>query len=149
MIEQTACWPSKGITLNVVDIPFIHYIEMEEKSSQLSLEYKNSVLNHVRTIHAAAQFALAETQSGIHLQNLFPELEGKVLPIIRDGQIKYKKPAKGKIFAFSSTEEEEVDRFESRLAKRGRVSLQIRVEIRDIDCILISEAIFTWFVQML
>ncbi len=122
---------------------------MEEKSGQLSLKYKNSVLNHARTIHAAAQFALAETQSGIHLQNLFPELKGKVLPILRDGQIKYKKPAKGKIFAFSLTEEEDIGKFESQLVKRGRASLRIRVEIRDIDDVLVSEAIFTWFVQML
>ena len=135
--------------MKAVDIPFIHHIGMEEKSGQLSLKYKNSVLNHVRTIHAAAQFALAETQSGIHLQNLFPELKGKVLPILRDGQIKYKKPAKGKIFAFSLTEEEDIGKFESQLVKRGRASLRIRVEIRDIDDVLVSEAIFTWFVQML
>ena len=106
-------------------------------------------MNHIKTIHASAQFTLAETQSGIHLQSLFPELEGKVIPVLRDAQIKYKKPAQEKIIAYASTDEEAVEKFKSQFEKKGRGSLQIEVKIKDINDVLTCQATFTWFVQSL
>ena len=135
--------------MKATDIPFIRHIGIEEQNSELSLDFKNDVLNHIETIHASAQFALAETQSGMHLQNLFPELEGKVLPVLRDAQIKYRKPAQEKIIAFASTDQEDVAKFRSQFEKRGRASIQINVEVKDINGVLTSQAAFTWFVQAL
>ncbi|MCW8838458.1 MAG: DUF4442 domain-containing protein [Thiovulaceae bacterium] len=74
------------------------------------MDFQDYILNHIKTIHASAQFALAETQSGIHLQRLFPELEEKVVPVLRDAQMKYKKPA--------------VEKFKTQFEKKGRGSLQ-------------------------
>jgi hypothetical protein len=113
------------------------------------LDFKDNVLNHIKTIHASAQFTLAETQSGIHLQSLFPELEGKVVPVLRDAQIKYKKPAVEKIIAFSSANEEAVEKFKTQFEKKGRGLLQIDVEVKDINDVLTCQAGFTWFVQAL
>ena len=113
------------------------------------MDFKDNVLNHIKTIHASAQFTLAETQSGIHLQSLFPELEGKVIPVLRDAQIKYKKPAVEKIIAFSSANEEAVEKFKTQFEKKGRGSLQIDVEVKDINDVLTCQAGFTWFVQAL
>ena len=135
--------------MKATDIPFVRHIGIEEQNSELSLDFKNDVLNHIETIHASAQFALAETQSGIHLQKLFPELEGKVLPVLRDAQIKYRKPAQEKIIAFASTDAEDVAKFRSQFEKRGRASIQINVEVKDINGVLTSQATFTWFVQAL
>ncbi len=135
--------------LKATDIPFVRHLGIEEENSKLSLDFKNDVLNHIETIHASAQFALAETQSGIHLQKLFPELEGKVLPVLRDAQIKYRKPAQEKIIAFASTDAEDVAKFRSQFEKRGRASIQINVEVKDINGVLTSQATFTWFVQAL
>jgi len=137
--------------LKATDIPFVKHIGIkeEEKENSLSLDFKNDVLNHIQTIHASAQFTLAETQSGIYLQSLFPELEGRVIPVLRDAQIKYKKPAQEKIIAFASADEEAVLRFKSQFDKKGRGSLQIEVKIKDINDILTCQATFTWFVQAL
>ena len=135
--------------MKVKEIPFVDYIGIEESSHVLSLDFKDTVLNHIKTIHAGAQFALAETQSGIHLQSLFPELEGKVMPVLRDAQIKYKKPATEKIVAFSSADEDAVEKFKTQFDKKGRALLQIDVEVRDINDMLTCQASFTWFVQVL
>ena len=135
--------------MKATDIPFVNHIGIKDENNELSLEFKENVLNHVETIHASAQFTLAETQSGLHLQKLFPELEGKVLPVLRDAQIKYKKPAQEKIIAFSSADEEAIEKFKTQFEKKGRGSLQINVEIKDIDDVLTSQATFTWFVQAL
>ncbi len=75
--------------MKATDIPFVKHIGIEKQNNELSLAFKNDVLNHIKTIHASAQFTLAETQSGLHLQSIFPELKGKVIPVLRDAQIKY------------------------------------------------------------
>ncbi len=139
----------RNIKLKATDIPFVKHIGIEEQNDELSLDFKNDVLNHIKTIHASAQFTLAETQSGLHLQSLFPELEGKVIPVLRDAQIKYKKPAQEKIIAFSSADEKSVEKFKVQFEKKGRGSLQIEVKIKDINDVLTCQGIFTWFIQAL
>ena len=135
--------------MKATDIPFVKHIGIEEQNNELSLDLKNDVLNHINTIHASAQFTLAETQSGLHLQSLFPELEGKVVPVLRDAQIKYKKPAQEKIIAYSSIGEDNVEKFKAQFEKKGRGSIQIEVKIKDVNNILTSQGTFTWFVQAL
>ena len=133
--------------IEATDIPFVKHIGIKEIDNVLSLNLKKSVCNHVETIHAAAQFTLAETESGMHLQSLFPELEQKVIPLLREGKIKYIKPAAMKITARSFVEEEAVEKFKIQFARKGRALLQIRVEIKDVNNVLTSEARYTWFVQ--
>lgn len=134
-------------TIKATDIPFVKYIGIKEHEDLLSLDMKNNIYNHVATIHAAAQFTLAETESGMHLQTLFPDLKQKVIPLLRDAQIKYKKPAAQKICAYSLVKAKDVEKFKMQFEKKGRALLQISVEIRDINSVLTSEAHFTWFVQ--
>jgi len=133
--------------IQATDIPFVKHIGLKENEKKLSLALKKSVCNHVETIHAAAQFTLAETESGMHLQNLFPELEKKVIPLLREAKIKYKKPATQKIVAYSSTEEEDVKKFKNQFKKKGRALLKIKIEIRDIENTLTCEAYYIWYVQ--
>jgi acyl-coenzyme A thioesterase PaaI-like protein len=135
--------------LKATDIPFVKHIGIEEKNSELSLNFNENILNHIKTIHASAQFTLAETQSGIQLQSLFPKLEGKVIPVLRDAQIKYKKPAQEKIIAFASADEEAIEKFKEQFDKKGRGSLQIEVIIKDINNVVTCQAAFTWFIQTL
>jgi acyl-coenzyme A thioesterase PaaI-like protein len=135
--------------LKATDIPFVKYVDIKEENNELSLDFKENLLNHINTIHASAQFTLAETKSGLYLQSLFPELVGKVVPLLRDAQIKYKKPAEEKIIATASVDEEAVVKFKSQFEKKGRGSLEIRVNIKDINDIITSQATFTWFVQAL
>ncbi len=135
--------------IKATDIPFVSHVGIKDKNNELSLDFKENVLNHIKTIHASAQFTLAETQSGIYLQKLFPELEGKVLPVLRDAQIKYKKPAQEKIIAIASTDGEAVEKFKQQFERKGRGSLQIEVEVKDMNGVLTSQGTFTWFVQTL
>lgn len=135
--------------IKATDIPFVSHIGIKDEHNVLSLDFKDDVLNHIKTIHASAQFTLAETQSGLHLQKLFPQLEGKVVPVLRDAQVKYKKPAMEKIIAIASSNEEAVEKFKAQFDKKGRGSLQIDVEVKDINSVLTCQATFTWFVQTL
>ena len=68
--------------MNVAKIPFVEKVGVKRNTQgYLELSYDEGVLNHLQTIHASAQFTLAETASGELLQTRFPELVGRVLPI--------------------------------------------------------------------
>jgi len=133
--------------MQATEIPFVKLVGIENENSTLSLDFKNDIKNHMETIHASAQFTLAETQSGIHLQELFPELEGKAIPILRDAQIKYKKPAQHKISAYANCANESIDKFKEQFDKKGRGSIQVSVEIRDVNDVVTSQGVFNWFIQ--
>lgn len=133
--------------MRATDIAFVKLVGIEQERGGLFLEFKEDVQNHINTIHASAQFALAETQSGLHLQKLFPELEGTVVPILRDATVKYKKPALKKIVALADASDEEIKKFKEQFLKKGRGSIEISVEVKDIDGVLTSVAIFSWFIQ--
>jgi len=129
------------------DIPFAKYVGINEDNDTLSLEFEDNLLNHVKTIHASAQFTLAETDSGIYLQTLFPEYKGKVVPLLREAKIKYKKPALEKITAHSSVSQEEIEKFKNIFDKKKRGTITVTVDIKDINQVITSQATFTWFVQ--
>jgi len=133
--------------MKATDIPFIKLVGIEQNNDELSLCIEEKVLNHIKTIHAAAQFSLAEAQSGIHLQTLFPEMEGQVIPLLRDAQIKYKKPATQTIIAYPKVEEEAIIKFKEQFQKKGRGSIQVDVNIKDVNNVLTTQATFTWFIQ--
>jgi len=133
--------------MKATDIAFVKLVGIKQDEKDVSLEYKDDVLNHIESIHASAQFTLAETQSGLHLQKLFPELEGKVIPVLRDANVKYRKPALKKIVAFASVDEENLTKFKEHFSKKGRGLIEISVDVKDIDCVCTSSAVFSWFVQ--
>jgi len=79
-------------------------------------------------------------------QELFPDLEGKVIPLLRDATIKYKKPAQKKIYAFASVSNENLQKFQELFEKKGRGSVQVEVVVKDIDDVVTAVANFVWFV---
>ncbi|HIP19901.1 MAG TPA: hypothetical protein EYG70_02115 [Sulfurimonas sp.] len=83
----------------------------------------------------------------MHLQQLFPELEGLVVPLLRDSSMKYKKPATSKLTAYSFVDEASVQKFKTQFAKKGRGSLSVEVELKDIDGVCVAQGVFGWFIS--
>jgi len=133
--------------MKATDIEFVKLVGIEQSENSVSLAYKKDVLNHIESIHASAQFTLAETQSGLFLQELFPELVGKVVPMLRESKIKYKKPALKSIVAFASSSDENVTKFKEQFSKKGRSTLSVSVDIKDSEGVLTACSEFIWFVQ--
>ncbi|WP_345970901.1 YiiD C-terminal domain-containing protein [Sulfurimonas sp. HSL1-6] len=139
----------EGDLLEAADIPFARHIGLEQEKGSVSLGFSGTVMNHLNTIHASAQFALAETQSGLYLQTLFPELEGKVVPLLREAQIRYRKPAAAKIVASASVDDSAVETFRDQFGRKGRGSIRVDVAVTDVNGVLTSQGAFTWFIQTL
>ncbi|MDF1878315.1 YiiD C-terminal domain-containing protein [Sulfurimonas sp. SAG-AH-194-C20] len=129
------------------EIEFVKLVGIEQSGDSVSLAYKKDVQSHINTIHASAQFTLAETQSGLYLQTLFPELEGKVIPLLRESSMKYKKPALKDITAFASVKDEDKEKFLELFERKGRASLSVAVEVKDSDGVCTAQGTFGWFIS--
>lgn len=134
--------------MNVFELPFNKYIGLKKSFDDeylLMLPDKNEYLNHLETVHASAQFALAEATSGYFLLEQFQELTD-ILPVVRRVETKYKKPAQGMIFSkacFANTNKEVIL---GELNSKKRVLLTVKVQLFDSHRNMIMQADFEWFV---
>jgi acyl-coenzyme A thioesterase PaaI-like protein len=134
--------------MNLTEIPFVKEFGIQKGADgNLSLPFNEGVLNHLQTISAAAQFALAETASGEMLQILFPDLVGKIVPVLRGSQIKFKKPATKLIVAYPFVSDENIEKFNKQFFKKGRALILVTVEVKDIENTSTCVGTFSWFVQ--
>ena len=136
--------------MQTIDIPFAKHVGIKKKEEgTLMLLSTETAQNHIQTIHGAAQFTLAETQSGLYLRSLFPEYAEEVVPLLRASTVKYKHPASTDIYGRASVSEVDKEKFEAQFLKKGRASITISVELRDSDEVVTMVGEFTWFVQKL
>ncbi len=112
----------------------------------LELPLTPLVLNHVGTMHAAAQFALAEAASAACLQRDFAAVAGSVFAVVRGVQVKYRSAAQGTLRAFATPDEFTGANLLSDLATRTRTTATVRVELRDPQDKVTFTADFEWFI---
>ena len=129
-------------------LPFANYIGVKAKNKrELQLLPHKDVENHIGTVHAAAQFTLAETQSGLYMLSLFPEYADDIVPLLRSSNIKYKFPATTELVALASVTKEDKEKFERQFMKRDRAMLVVHVEVKDTNGIITMLGDFGWFIQ--
>ncbi len=107
------------------------------------------LINHVGTMHAAAQFALAEAASAECLLREFPALAGVVLPVVRGVTLKYRKPAIGDLFAFAKVDDHTRQNLTPELATRRTARATVNVELKDAAGTLTFSGQFEWFIARL
>jgi acyl-coenzyme A thioesterase PaaI-like protein len=112
----------------------------------LELPMSPLVHNHLGTMHAAAQFALAEAASAARLLRDFGGQAGKVFAVVRGVTLKYRKPATGDLLAFAAPDETTARHLLTDLATRSRTTATIRVELKDRDGNLTFAGSFEWFI---
>ena len=136
--------------MEITEIPFARTIGLKKSvSGVLELPFDDSLNNHLQTIAASAQYSLAEFASGDYMQQLFPELVGKVLPVLRDSRFKFKSPAQSRISAFPEASQKAVTKFMQHFEKKGRALIVVDVSVKDEAGKVTSSGCFTWYVQSL
>lgn len=135
--------------MNILTIPFHSHLKIKKSNSDsftFMLEPQVFNENHLGTVHACAQLALAEATSGQFLLENFEDFENKVVPVIRKTQVKYHTPAKGYLYSVAEfidgSKEDYVNQFE----KRGRIMTSVKVKLYDENDKLILTAIFEWLI---
>lgn len=137
--------------MDITQIPFNHYIGLKRSTQpelgELELDDAPQYHNHLATVHAAAQFAIAEACSGEYLLKRFGELADGHVPVVRRAEVKYRKPANGRLIAKAQVSPEQEQAFVAELARRGRALINIDVQVLDASRSLTMSAVFEWYVQ--
>lgn len=105
------------------------------------------VQNHLGTIHAAAQFSLAEAASAECLQRHFGTAVGDVFGVVRGVAVRYRRPATGDLLAFGAPDDHTRDQLLAELAGRGRTSALILIDLKDRAGKLTFHGQFEWFIS--
>jgi len=85
--------------------------------------------------------------SGDFLQILFPDLPGKVIPVLRESKIKFKKAATNNIQAYPAVPDETRSKFVEQFSKKGRASISVDVVVKDTENTITCAGTFGWFIQ--
>ncbi|CAA6799001.1 MAG: Unknown protein [uncultured Sulfurovum sp.] len=129
-------------------LPFANYIGVKARNKkELELAPHKNVENHIGTVHAAAQFTLAETQSGLYMLSLFPEFADDVVPLLRSSNIQYKFPATTELVALATVSQEAKEKFERQFLRKGRAMLVVQVEVKNTEGVVTMLGDFGWFIQ--
>lgn len=113
----------------------------------LELPFAPALQNHLGTVHAAAQFALAEAASAECLQRHFGAAVGEVFAVVRGVEVKYRKSAAGDLLAYGAPDEHTGRQLVAELADRGRFSAMILVDLKDRAGTLTFHGRFEWFIS--
>ncbi len=136
--------------MDVTKIPFNKFIGLDKAKTDkdgLVLHVKEDLSNHLGTIHAGAQFSLAEAASGLCLMQNFPDMADSVLPLLRKSEIKFSRPAQSDIRAEANIDAEEKEKFHARFERKGRGVIRVSAEVRDTDNALTMSGTFEWYIQ--
>lgn len=138
--------------MKITDLPFNKIIDIklsDDKDHLLRLDAKKDYTNHLGTVHASALFSLAEATSGQFLLINFPEYDSGLIPVVRQVEVKYKKPANGKILSTAILIDHTIDEIKEQLETRKRTSLRLKIDLYDSDKVNVMTGIFEWFITLL
>jgi acyl-coenzyme A thioesterase PaaI-like protein len=137
------------VKASVTGLPFNRLLSIRSASDAphlLELPSGSQYLNHLGTVHAGAQLALAEASSGELLLKHFGSSDGLV-PVLRRVEAKFRNPANGTIMSTASTTPESLARLDAELSSKGRSVIGITVDIYDESGAHTLSATFDWFIQ--
>ena len=137
--------------MDIAAIPFHRLLGIRVarlgEDGMLVLDDTPALHNHLDTVHASAQYALAEACSGALLADRFPDLAAGVLPVVRRAEVKYRRPARGTLTARASLIPGSEARVRDDLAAKGRTLVDVAAEVVDAGQTVVLSATLHWFLQ--
>ena len=105
------------------------------------------LLNHVGTVHASVQFALAEASSGEFLLRELGDAQNQVLAVLRTSEVKFRKPAHGTLRASARFADGAAESLRAELGSRGRALVSVLAEVADAKGVVTMSGQYDWFLQ--
>ncbi len=139
--------------MDISEIPFNRHVGIKKCSSSskalLQLDKSENLHNHLNTVHASAQFALAEAASGECLLQRFKGIaaEESIVPVVREVRVKYRKPSNGTLRATADISDAEAAKAIEALSRKGRAIIPVSVDVLDEFDNTTMSATFSWFIQ--
>lgn len=136
---------------DVAAVPFSRLVGLarsgDPSESALYLPFREALTNHLGTMHASAQLALAEAASGECLQQALPELSGQVLAVVRGVEARFRAPATSELRADPHVEPAALERLRRALVRRGVGRIEVAVELRDAAGAITLTAHYEWLLR--
>ena len=129
---------NKALGMQLAPAGQAHLLEMPESPL---------LLNHVGTIHASAQFALAEASSGEFLLRQLEGAQSEVFAVLRTSDVKFRKPAHGTLRASARFADGVGNALPAELSSRGRALVSVLVEVADTHGVVTMSGQYDWFLQ--
>jgi hypothetical protein len=79
----------------------------------------------------------------------FPEFGSGLIPVVRQVEIKYKKPAYGQINSTAMLIENTIDEIKEQLITKKRALIKLKIELFDTNKTNVMTGDFEWFVTIL
>lgn len=137
-------------TLMTQAVPFnrvlgVRVTHVEPERVDVVLPSALEQLNHVGTVHAAAQFGLGETASGAMVMSAFYDLQGDgYVPLAAEATITYRRGAKGDLRAQATLSSEEQARIRRDIVEAGKARFVVPVQVFDGAGTLTTEMRVEW-----
>jgi len=135
--------------MKILDIPYHQFLGLKSAKDEnfiFHAEAKPEYLNHLGNVHACVQLSLAEASSGEFLLHQLFDLKDKLVPVIRNTEAKYHKPANGAIFSKAQFFTLSKQELEKELTTKKRSLVKIKTEVFDEQNVKTLTAIFEWFI---
>src|SRR5207245_8006617 len=113
----------------------------------LELDDLPSYTNHLGTVHAAAQLALAEASAAEQLLRTFPDAGPDMVAVVRTVQAKFRKPLTGRAYSRASIADDEIRKFSETLDAKGLGIIHVNVEVLDGHEVVAMNAVIGWFIR--
>jgi hypothetical protein len=137
--------------MGITEVPFNKLVRITRQECEpgflLQLGDSPDYENHLGTVHASAQLALAEATSGEHLMQQFPEFGKSALAVVRRLEAKFRSPLKGKVMSRARIPRESAEKVTEQLQTKGRGFISVEVEVVGADGVVGLSATVEWFVQ--
>lgn len=135
---------------DLLRIPFVQFLGIRRGGTPgaLRLSFRPEFANHLGQWAGGIGFSLAEAAGGDFLLQRFPQYAGRVLPLLREARVRWRRPATGpELDTVVATEVGVLEGFEQRLRQRRRATVNLQVTVRD-GGVAVLEGDFQWHVTM-
>jgi hypothetical protein len=136
--------------MDVTELPFNRFVGVQKCTDRTNgifqLPAHSHYLNHLGTVHASALFALAEASSGQFLAQHLILKPDTIIPVLRRGDIKYRKPAMGVVFSRGAFVPDDWNHFHEIFDRKRRALISFGIEILNQDDVVVALASYEWFV---
>ncbi|ADV67775.1 DUF4442 domain-containing protein [Deinococcus maricopensis] len=105
------------------------------------------IQNHIGTIHAAAQFCLAEAVSGAACAGAFVAHLDGATPLIEKLETHYVAIARGDVTAHAEAEPADVASAQAAYAQDGKARLLVPVRVTDSEGKVVMQALAHWYLR--
>lgn len=139
--------------MNVLDLAFNQHIGLQltrhDDRNLVCLDPDARHTNHLETVHAGVLFSLAEAASGHALLEQCRFDLDELLVVLRSADVRYRRPATGRLIAFASIENDAITALVQQLAAKRRAFIDVPSRVRNANEEDVFTGTFRWYVSHL